>query len=76
MGIARGMVKRLDAEQPLLVVAGIYAGCLELFGTDAVDAIRDLNGKTVAVSSLPASKFVRQENSCIPDSVVLTRFLH
>jgi NitT/TauT family transport system substrate-binding protein len=42
---------RLDAGDPLVILAGGHIGCLELFGTEAVRALRDLKGKTVALTS-------------------------
>lgn len=42
-------VMRLDAGDPLLIMAGIHVGCYELIGTDRVRSIHDLKGKTVAV---------------------------
>ena len=50
-GFASGIVKSLDAGEPLLVLAGIHPGCFELFGTDGVRATHDLHGKIVAVLS-------------------------
>ena len=47
-------VMRLDAGDPLVVVAGVHPGCYELFGTDRVHSIQDLRGKTVAVGALGA----------------------
>jgi len=44
----------LDAEQSVVVLAGIHVGCYELFGNDRIHAIRDLRRKTVAVSGLGA----------------------
>jgi NitT/TauT family transport system substrate-binding protein len=51
-------VIRLDAGDPIVILAGGHIGCFELFGTDRVQAIRDLKGKTVAVPSLDSSRFV------------------
>src|SRR5438874_6857735 len=45
-------ITQVDAGRPTVILAGIHAGCLALFGGDQVRAIRDLKGKTVAVSSL------------------------
>jgi NitT/TauT family transport system substrate-binding protein len=39
----------VDAGDPIVFLAGVHVGCLELFGTDRVRSIRDLKGKTVAV---------------------------
>jgi len=42
----------IDARDPVLVLAGAHVGCWELFGTDRVQSIRDLRGKTVAVTEV------------------------
>lgn len=49
MWFAPGLVPPLDAGKPIVVLAGIHAGCYELFGNEHVHAIRDLKGRTVAV---------------------------
>jgi NitT/TauT family transport system substrate-binding protein len=43
------LLVRLDAGDPLVILAGGHVGCFELFGSERVRAIRDLRGKTVAV---------------------------
>jgi NitT/TauT family transport system substrate-binding protein len=43
---------RVEAGDPLVLLAGVHVGCFELFGTERVRAIRDLKGKTVAVPAL------------------------
>jgi NitT/TauT family transport system substrate-binding protein len=45
----------IDAGDPVRVLAGAHVGCWELFGTDRVQAIRDLRGKTVAVTEVAPS---------------------
>ena len=52
------LIIRLDAGDPIVIVAGIHVGCFELFGTDRVHTIRDLKGKTVAVEALQSSQHV------------------
>jgi NitT/TauT family transport system substrate-binding protein len=47
-------VMRLDAGDPLVLLAGVHIGCYELFGTDRVRSIHDLKGKPVAVGALGA----------------------
>lgn len=42
----------IDEGKPIAVLAGIHAGCQELFANDSVDTIRDLKGKRIAVSLL------------------------
>jgi NitT/TauT family transport system substrate-binding protein len=49
---------RLEAGDPLVVLAGLHIGCFELFATDRVRSIRDLKGKTVAVPALDNSRYV------------------
>src|SRR5262249_54115599 len=46
----------LDAGDPIIVLAGLHVGCYELFGTDQVHTIRDLQGKTVSVSALGSGR--------------------
>src|SRR5262249_2897157 len=48
----------LDAGAPIVLLGGVHAGCFELFGTERVQAIRDLKGKTVAVPELGSSPHV------------------
>src|SRR5262245_33866642 len=45
----------MDAEQSVVVLAGMHVGCYELFGAEPIRAIRDLRHKTVAVSELGAN---------------------
>lgn len=49
---------RLDAGDPVTLLAGVHVGCFELFGTDRVRMIRDLKGKTVAVTGFGAPQHV------------------
>src|SRR5947209_7414038 len=48
----------LDVGQPIVLLAGDHVGCFELFGTERVRAIRDLKGKTVAVTQLGEAEHV------------------
>jgi NitT/TauT family transport system substrate-binding protein len=49
---AGGVVARIDAGDPLVLLGGIHGGCFELFGSERVHSVRDLKGKTVAVPAL------------------------
>jgi len=42
------LLARVDAGDPLVILAGIHVGCFQLVGGERVHAIRDLQGKTVA----------------------------
>lgn len=44
-----GLIPHLDAGRPISLLAGVHAGCYELFGHPSVRAVRDLKGKTIAV---------------------------
>ena len=43
------LITRVDAGDPLVILAGIHVGCFQLFGGERVRAIRNLKGKTVAL---------------------------
>jgi NitT/TauT family transport system substrate-binding protein len=58
MHFAAPNIIRLDAGDPIVVLAGAHVGCFELFGTKRVRAIRDLKGKTVAVPGPGSSQHV------------------
>jgi NitT/TauT family transport system substrate-binding protein len=46
------LVVRLDAGDPVVVLAGVHTGCIEIFGSDHVRSIRDLKGKTIAAGRM------------------------
>jgi NitT/TauT family transport system substrate-binding protein len=52
------LLVRLDAGDPLIMLAGVHVGCFELFGTERVRAVRDLKGKTVSVPELGSPQHV------------------
>src|SRR5882672_8854569 len=45
-------VIQIDAGDPIVLLAGMHAGCFVLFGTERIRAVRDLKGKTVSVEAL------------------------
>jgi NitT/TauT family transport system substrate-binding protein len=55
---AGGVVTRIDAGDPLVLIGGIHVGCYELFGSERVRSVRDLKGKTVAVPALGSSHHI------------------
>ena len=55
---AAPLLLRLEAGDPIVILAGLHIGCFQLFGTHAVRTIRDLKGKTVAVPALDSSRYV------------------
>jgi NitT/TauT family transport system substrate-binding protein len=60
MHFAGPLILRLEAGDPLVILAGVHIGCFELFGTERVRAVRDLKGKTVGIPVLgsPAHVFL------------------
>jgi NitT/TauT family transport system substrate-binding protein len=47
---------RLEAGDPLVLLSGTHVGCFELFAREQVRAVRDLKGKTMAVTQLGSSE--------------------
>ena len=45
-------IVRVDAGDPLVALAGMHLGCYELFGTQRINALRDLKGKSIPVGKL------------------------
>jgi NitT/TauT family transport system substrate-binding protein len=58
LGLSIRQLLRLDAGDPIVVLAGGHVGCFELFTTPRVRDIRDLKGKTVAVVGLGSGPHV------------------
>src|SRR5258708_17378350 len=54
MHFAGPLILQIEAGGPVVILAGAHIRCFELFGTDRVQAIRDLKGKTVAIPELGA----------------------
>jgi len=52
------LVIQLDAGDPITVLGGVHVGCFELFGTDRIRTIRDLMGKTVAITEFGSPQHV------------------
>jgi NitT/TauT family transport system substrate-binding protein len=58
MHFAGPTIVALDAAKPLTVLAGIHAGCFELFAHEGIRSIADLKGKSVGVQGLGSSQHV------------------
>ena len=46
---------QVDTGLPVVLLAGVHAGCFELFGTGPVRAIRDLKNRSVAIPARASS---------------------
>jgi len=51
-------IVQIDAGEPIVFLAGVHAGCFELFGTARMRTIRDLKGKVVAIPELGSTQHV------------------
>jgi NitT/TauT family transport system substrate-binding protein len=49
MNFAAPLAVALDAGSPILLLAGVHAGCFELVATKRMQKLSDLKGKTIAV---------------------------
>jgi NitT/TauT family transport system substrate-binding protein len=58
MHYAAPIIIRVDAGDPVVILAGGHVGCFELLGTDRVHTISDLKGKTVGVPSHESARYV------------------
>lgn len=71
------LVYRLDAGDPVLVLAGVHVGCIELLAHDHIRSIRELKGKRLAAgrvgSGLPqlSSVILGQLGLHVPEDVEL-----
>ncbi len=58
MVTAPAFVADQDTNSRFIAVAGIHAGCQELFGNERVQVIRDLKGKSVAISAMGSGEHI------------------
>jgi NitT/TauT family transport system substrate-binding protein len=49
---ASDCVREIDAGEPLMLLAGVMAGCFELFGNEGIRSITDLKGKSVGLQAM------------------------
>ncbi|MBI3373185.1 MAG: ABC transporter substrate-binding protein [Betaproteobacteria bacterium] len=52
MAFSSGFVIQADAGAPIVMLAGIHPGCLELVASSRIRSVRDLKGRSVAVGGL------------------------
>lgn len=57
-GLASDHIVGIDAGAPIVVLGGLHAGCVEVFGNERVRSIRDLGGKRVAIYGLGGPEHV------------------
>jgi NitT/TauT family transport system substrate-binding protein len=52
IGTGPWLLTHMDAGEPMTVLAGLHAGCYELFANEPIRTIRDLRGRRVGVQEL------------------------
>ena len=52
MWYATGFMPVLDADRPVVLLAGVHLGCWELFGQTGMRTLRDLKGRTVVCEKM------------------------
>jgi NitT/TauT family transport system substrate-binding protein len=52
MDAAPPLILHVDAGEAITILTGVHVGCYDLFATPGVRSVRDLKGKTVAVTQL------------------------
>ena len=55
---AAALVADQDTNSRFIAIAGIHVGCQELFGNERVQSIRDLKGKSVAISAMGSGEHI------------------
>ena len=58
MSYSAPAIVRIDAGAPVLILAGVHAGCVDLFVSERVRSLRDLKRRTVAVTGLGSAGHV------------------
>jgi NitT/TauT family transport system substrate-binding protein len=58
MSFAVTQISALDADVPITILAGLHAGCFELFADAGVRGIADLKGKRVGLASSPPALLI------------------
>jgi NitT/TauT family transport system substrate-binding protein len=58
MNFVAPTIIRIDAGDPVVLLAGVHVGCFELFGNERVHQIADLKGKSIAVQALGSGQHI------------------
>jgi len=58
MAFSGPLLVQVERGDPIVMLAGIRAGCFELVGSERVRSIRDLKGKAVAIQALEGAPHI------------------
>jgi NitT/TauT family transport system substrate-binding protein len=53
------VISKMDAEESVTAVAGVHAGCYELFAHEPIRTIRDLKGHSVGIRRLSSGSYLQ-----------------
>jgi NitT/TauT family transport system substrate-binding protein len=56
MGFVGVWIKRIDADDPIVMLSGVHVGCYALFASERIHTIADLRGKTIGVTELGSGR--------------------
>ena len=68
-GYSQWVVANVDAGRPMVALAGMHTGCLELWAKPGINSVRDLKGRTIAVSATDITDVIYGFWSAILSSV-------
>lgn len=57
-GLGSDYIVAIDSGAPMVVLAGLHAGCVEVFGSGRVRDLRDLAGKRVVVNGMGGAEHI------------------
>ena len=52
-----GLILKIDAGEPVVLIAGVHAGCYELFAHQRIQSVRDLKGRSSVVLTMTCPIF-------------------
>ena len=53
-----GLIPRVEAGDPYLILGGIHIGCFEVFGSDRIRSMLDFKGRKIAVTKLGSGRHI------------------
>ena len=58
MGFSGPLIIVLDTAESVVMLSGVHVGCFVLFGSEQVDTIQDLKGKSVGITGIGTSEHI------------------
>ena len=70
------LVGAVDAAWPLVAVAGLHTGCIQIFARPGIAAVADLRGKTIAVNTKTVKSGELAAIPTVPYGFLVSLFAH